>query len=283
MGQITGNDELLTKGDLQDYHERILPYLNGVTAIDNTFDVSNLYSTEEKMIGQWIDGKPLYQKTIQTTFGAVNTFKYVDIGASIESVADLQAFCNFNGAAMRVDTGIKDAVITSTQTNYEGSKVYIGTNTDANNRKNQIILVTNVSIWANQPVYVIMRYTKTTDSAMTVPFGSVNDYSTTERVVGTWIDGKPLYQRVVQGTTGNESNTWYTLANLGSTCVIRRGECWVITSTSLCPIPFGLSDIRVTYNSDTKNGAITFNLGNNVSVTYSRPIYAIVQYTKTTD
>lgn len=27
--------------------------------------------------------------------------------------------------------------------------------------------------------------------------GSTHDYSTTEQVVGTWIDGKPLYEKVI--------------------------------------------------------------------------------------
>lgn len=31
-------------------------------------------------------------------------------------------------------------------------------------------------------------------------------YSTTERRIGTWIDGKPLYEKVITGTTGSTTD-----------------------------------------------------------------------------
>ena len=40
--------------------------------------------------------------------------------------------------------------------------------------------------------------------------GSV-DYSTTEQTIGTWINGKPLYQITVQTTAGNSTNTENTI------------------------------------------------------------------------
>lgn len=48
-------NELLTVEHLQKFAENISPYL-GVN--------SNIYSLEEKQIGSWVDGKPVYQKTI---------------------------------------------------------------------------------------------------------------------------------------------------------------------------------------------------------------------------
>jgi len=42
--------------------------------------------------------------------------------------------------------------------------------------------------------------------------GSI-DYSTTEQTIGTWINGKPLYQITVQTTTGNSTNTENTIWN----------------------------------------------------------------------
>lgn len=37
---------------------------------------------------------------------------------------------------------------------------------------------------------------------------NANEYSTTETVIGTWIDGKPLYRKVVSDTTSTTNGTW---------------------------------------------------------------------------
>lgn len=67
MSQVTSESILTTKEiveqAIKDYHAQILPYLNGSypTPIANKIAKGNIYSEEEKMIGQWIDGKPIYQ------------------------------------------------------------------------------------------------------------------------------------------------------------------------------------------------------------------------------
>lgn len=40
----------------------------------------------------------------------------------------------------------------------------------------------------------------------------LNNYSTNEQVVGTWIDGKPLYRRTFVGNTGTSAQTVITSA-----------------------------------------------------------------------
>lgn len=51
--------------------------------------------------------------------------------------------------------------------------------------------------------------------------GSTHTYSTTEQVVGTWIDGKPLYEIVVQYTTTPTSNGW-TQIPLPIDCLVQE-------------------------------------------------------------
>ena len=48
----------------------------------------------------------------------------------------------------------------------------------------------------------------------TVPDGYelVLDYSTTEQIIGTWIDGKPIYRRTFVGNTGTSAQTVITSA-----------------------------------------------------------------------
>lgn len=41
------------------------------------------YSTEEQVIGKWVDGKPLYQKVLSTTLGVANAVKTIPLNISI--------------------------------------------------------------------------------------------------------------------------------------------------------------------------------------------------------
>lgn len=49
---------------------------------------------------------------------------------------------------------------------------------------------------------------------------NIHTYSTTEQVVGTWIDGKPLYEQVIQYTTTPTSDGW-TQIPLPTDCLVK--------------------------------------------------------------
>ena len=64
---VQNPDKPITKQDLADFYGEILPYMGGMPpALANKFSRGDLFSTDEKMIGCWIDGRPLYQKTVST-------------------------------------------------------------------------------------------------------------------------------------------------------------------------------------------------------------------------
>lgn len=58
---IQDDNTILNKGDLKAYHERIAPMLGGTFMVGT--NNSDYYSTDEKIVGVWTDGKPIYQKT----------------------------------------------------------------------------------------------------------------------------------------------------------------------------------------------------------------------------
>lgn len=69
---------LVTKQDLKDFYNKIKPYLGYEEMEDSDMDdvVTPLpsvdaryhkYSTEEQVVGEWINGKPIYEKTIEIT------------------------------------------------------------------------------------------------------------------------------------------------------------------------------------------------------------------------
>lgn len=59
---VQNDNTVLNKGDLKAYHERIAPMLGGTFMVGT--NNSDYYSTDEKVVGVWMNGKPIYQKTV---------------------------------------------------------------------------------------------------------------------------------------------------------------------------------------------------------------------------
>ena len=123
----------------------------------------------------------------------------------------------------------------------------------------------------------------------TIPAASLdymrNVYSETEKVVGTWIDGKPIYQKTLTGTFEAENNILsiqapnYTLAILSASgFLLHTNETDTITIN-------GCFDVTQTYcvvfHSITDNGILIKRYS--TSAGGSTPTaYVTIQYVKTT-
>lgn len=161
-------------------------------------------SEEEQEIGVWINGKPLYKRTIVKSFesGSRNlTITFTDYFPSsyyIEGIFDysivLKASDSGSWAIPDYDTG-------------GGTKITSFNVISCNLSRSQ------GTAWGNTPtVYLTIYYSKTDDTAGSgkwTPQGvPAVHYSTDEQIVGTWIDGKTLYQKVVTGLSINVTNEW---------------------------------------------------------------------------
>ena len=99
-------------------------------------------------------------------------------------------------------------------------------------------------------------------------------YSTDEQIVGEWIDGKPLYQKVVNCGNKNLSSSWTTL------CTISNVDT---------PISLEILRAEGTTYKDTllSNGGFNAVFDNSGAVklryTVSSTYIVIAKYTKTTD
>lgn len=107
-----------------------------------------------------------------------------------------------------------------------------------------------------------------------------NTYSTAEQVVGIWTNGKPIYRKVIEGTTAssNSPTAIGSISNLGIIVDIRG---FILNPGQNQTIP-----INFVYNTEQNAG---YREGNNIivrttaSVYQSKSCYIIVEYTKTTD
>ena len=262
------DNNLVTKSDLVEFYGKILPYLNGqVPFALNQFDRSSLYSTEEKMIGQWTDSRPLYQITYISTFPSINTDKTIGTLPSNSRVVRMETVAYF--------ANNNSLLVLPYSDNDSSHPVYVNDN-------KVIVYNDKSSDMSGKPVYATVQYYKTTDSPLSVRYGDTNDYSTTEQIVGTWIDSKPLYQKTVScGALPNNASkeVSHGISNLSS-CVSISGYGKV--GTSSMPLPYVSNNTGSTwaiqmYVSDTKINITT--IADLSSITES---YVTLQYTKTT-
>lgn len=107
------------------------------------------------------------------------------------------------------------------------------------------------------------------------------NFSTTEKVVGTWINGKPLYQKTLTGTISSVSsgnNINHEISNLET---VVKVEGMAVYATSLfVPINFYNTESLRTYAFVSTTAIALWVKDNNF---LNKPFYITIQYTKTTD
>ena len=116
----------------------------------DTLDERGIYSTTEKVVGVWIDGKPLYRKVIN--FGSLpnNSQKFVN-----HNISNLGYVSKLEGTAQRTSDGVRFTIpyagLTATNSislNGNATSLYIATGSDR----------TSIDV-----CYITIEYTKTTD------------------------------------------------------------------------------------------------------------------------
>lgn len=111
---------------------------------------------------------------------------------------------------------------------------------------------------------------------------SINEtYSTEETRIGTWIDGKPLYRRIIIPENITSSGMIATIPNV-DTVFSLTGTCYSSSSnTSVVNIPYlnsGTSQSGCIIYYDFNYEAVMVTINGTVTV-----LTVIFEYTKTTD
>lgn len=123
------------------------------------------------------------------------------------------------------------------------------------------------------------------DGAVTPAKASFTTYSTTEQVVGTWIDGKPLYRRVIYGgfgtvTEGTQSEITLTISGADFGLV---KDYWVDRSASGAINQGYASGVIFQGYTDLSGGNCGFKFRTTSAYISNTTVYAIVEYTKSAD
>lgn len=220
-------------------------------SVVGTMSKSDLYSTTEKVVGMWLDGRPLYQKVISFTMNSSAT-TLTDYTTN-HGISNLREVVNTN-LTWNANTGQSDSE--------GGSGIWIRGDYSADDcfyhinvkRSTVVIQFRKPQAWNGITFYLCIRYTKTTDAANSYNYADANDYSTSEKIVGTWVDGSNLYQRTIVGTTASSGDETSVLS-LNKNYFIRKFEGTFRQDTGIY-VQIGYANtIQGTY-TDAKKDAI---------------------------
>ena len=104
------------------------------------------------------------------------------------------------------------------------------------------------------------------------------NYSLEEQVIGTWIDGRPLYERTIN------LGSIEIIPNKTTNLEISNENISEIIDSRFIVSSSNISDNGVTYIDLWKNGSIFAYMASAGWGAYSyRTVYLTIQYTKTTD
>ena len=182
-----------------------------------------IYSTDEREVGVWIDGRPLYEKTF--TGQLSGTSLHINIaGLDIDKGWIYDGYYDIGITMLGINEFIGGTSYTRTHINPDSQYLYIDcSNSQAN----------------NSTVVVTIRYVKTTDtpgSGTWTPQGiPTQHYSTNEQIVGTWVDGSTLYKKTLiyekaDVSSGSQSinhniSSFNKLINLEAIWAYNNGDC----------------------------------------------------------
>lgn len=221
------------------------------------------YSEEEKIVGKWLDGRPVYKKS-----GTIDINKSDNNVICTISELDRLIHCETN-------VKIVDA-------NYATHNYYVqsGESTHTYSDSNGNIIF--YSSWSGICIFDIL-YTKTTDapnsfkpemiSAVEIPVK--HKYSTEEKIVGEWIDGKPVYEKTIElAGTYKLYNTSWTNIN------IKIDNVDLVTFLTIVNYSKTERIIVMTARCYPENDYLYFAEINSIELSDA---IITIQYTKTTD
>ena len=246
--------------------------------------MADIYSTEERQVGVFADGKPLYQKSFYNSGGNMSNYQYIvptpsDLNGIVEHLVDWK--CSIHDVTHDRDYCLDhNRIVISEDVRFS---CYV----DSDNTPYFVVLGATNSSFMTQVsnIYVTIQYTKTTDtpgSGQWTPSGAPTvHYSTDEEIIGTYC-GETLYRKVIQTELSSMTADTFTYdigystnhmkriinaswCRYGNNVVSQSGifYCWHLASDSA-----DIVHLRTLVSSSNLSGA---------------PIQFIIEYTKTTD
>ena len=154
---------------------------------------------------------------------------------------------------------------------------------------NNITLTKNgndLEVNADVPEIKNTKSNRTTGAYSCKYIDDCNTYSTTEVNTGkTWIDSKPIYRKVITGTSPSAVNTDTVIGNIGASIdtIIKFDAFIDLQQYGIVPLPQALATTNHNniFIADKSTGSISMYVEN--LVYRNNAVNITVEYTKTTD
>lgn len=123
--------------------------------LENANKSSNIYSSEDVVVGKWYNGKPIYRRLCVATKDPANNLN-IDLG----DTSDFDNYWINNGASHLSANGGKFSKPINV---YESASVYIRTEVNVSNGSGNIFVTGSNSVYYSGTIYVVFEHTKIND------------------------------------------------------------------------------------------------------------------------
>ena len=153
-----GVGDTLPVGTIVEYDGDEVPSGFEIVEEEEEEDAGEVYSTEERKIGTWINSKPIYRKVVTLTKGTDFTSNNTSVN---HNIANIDEIINFNVMSLDSKTGMYRPIPWAYYTTQSDSKYYGGIAVDKTKFKLEIgtTFYTDSTLKFN----IIIEYTKTTN------------------------------------------------------------------------------------------------------------------------
>lgn len=220
-----------------------------------------IYSEDEREIGVWIDGKPLYSQTFTGQIN--NTTIYTIPNITVDNLISFNGFL-IDGVGYKFNIPYRD------NTDYISIRL---------NPTNAIDLIVT-SYFTTADYKINLCYTKTTDqpgSGTWTPQGvPAVHYDSNEKIVGTWF-GETLYEKTyaLHNLSGSPSD-WTSVEEISVSTLVKVIGTLYKSNGEICSADN--TSIRFCYNPQIARGCLCYYYDNDQS--NITDMYLTFQYTK---
>lgn len=254
-------------------------WVYGITQGTNGIYAPVIYSDNERVIGVWRDNKPLYQKSF-----VKNSTDISGAGVSFDvSALDIDTCVDVFGTCDRIVAGVGTLIYPFNAYEDASLRTYL-----AYSKFNTCINF-NIRFYVGESTstqYITILYTKNSDVAGSGNWNTdgvpTHHYSTSEQVIGTWYNGKPIYQKVLTPTVGAGYNSLaHGISDLDE-CIKIWGTCKYNNRAEWLSLPY----VSTALNYEITLGNVTasnYILEAGAGFTSFEDVRIVIEYTKTTD
>ena len=274
-----------SNGDVLKYNSTTQKWENGEAGGDKFAPI--IYSLDEREVGVWTDGKPLYEKTINFTHSTSWDGHRYDVA---HGIANIDSCVDIIGRFVNADNkSVIYGGVTRTNGDSYSSNSNIASGLSLNacsfDRTNISIIMGSTFYQYNVTFDIVatLRYTKTTDVPGSGTWGTdgvpMVHYDGNEKIVGTWF-GQTLYEKTIDCGNLPNATVGTTPHNISNLDKIVSYDGFACTSAhAIIPLPYvNLSNIsNYSIQMEFSDTNIIFQTNYNFS---SYHAYVTVQYTK---